>query len=217
MRLRLTMAAFLGLTSLASADFSAVQNARMQVGERQMPPQSLQVYHKNKKTRYDIGATLTVLLDEETKQRTTMDRVKKIYTQESWDPAPEKPMTGPITVKPTKRRTTVAGRPARLYLWKTSMGDITVEGQFWCAEDLNRVPLPSIVGGGFDTAAQNKNMSGHPLRIRLVTTTKEKVQAILTSEISALSTRELPDSYFEIPAGFTEEKKGEVSKPEGDK
>ncbi|MGC4046926.1 MAG: hypothetical protein QM758_24285 [Armatimonas sp.] len=202
MRLRLTMAVVSGLTSLASADFSAVQCARMQVGERQMPPQTMRVYHKDQKTRYDINATLTVILDGDTRQRTIINRATKTYSQESWDPAPEKPTTGPISVKPTERRTSVAGHSTRLYLLNSSMGDISVAGEFWCAEDLDRVPLPSIVGGGFDYTAQNNGMRGHPLRFRLVTTTSEKMQAILTSEIAALSTRELPDSYFDIPKDY---------------
>jgi hypothetical protein len=211
MRYLLAVAGLLGAPLLTRADFSAVQNARMSVGEGQMPAQVLKVYQKGKKTRYDVNANLTVILDMEAKQRTTLDRAKKTYSVAPWEPAPENPFPGKVTITPTERRTTVAGHPARLYLWKTDLDDIGITGEIWCAEDLPRVMLPSLVGGGFDPASQNKGMDGHPVRVRLTTILTEKgkkvVRSVLTTEVSALSTRELPESYFEVPSGYSEEKK----------
>lgn len=198
---------FFVLASPLRADFSAVQTSRMQVGERETPAQRLTVYQKGKKTRYDISESITVILDEETKRRITVDRAKKVYQVADWEPVPENPMVGKITIAPTERRTTIAGHSVRLYLWKASLGDIQIDAEIWCATDLPRVALPSIVGGGFDPASQNKGMDGHPFRVTLVTKQKGGLSGILTSQISAASTRELPESYFAPPAGFTEEKK----------
>jgi hypothetical protein len=200
----------LGSLSVARADFSVVQTARMSVGEGTPPAQTLTVYQKGAKTRFDIGTQLTVILDTDLKRRTTLDRIRKTYRIEPYEQKPAPPPPGKITVTPTERKTTIAGHPARLFLWHTAMGDIDVTGELWAAEDIERVEIPSILGeGGFDPAAQNKGMKGHPLRIRLTTKVKNQVRGILTSEVGAISTKELPESYFDLPAGFVEEKKGE--------
>ena len=198
------------LALVARADLSLVQTVRMNVGEGATPVQQLTIYHRGQKTRYDIGDLLTVIIDIDAKTRTSLDRQKKTFSTAPYAMlvAPRPP--GPISVTTTERRTTIAGHPARLYRWKTTMGDIQANGEIWYAEDVPRAEFPAITGG-LDTSAQIKEMSGHPLRVRLVTEVKRGTRVTLTSEVAGLSTREIPDSVFAIPAGFTEALKPEKS------
>ena len=194
------------LASPVRADLRMTQSGRMSVGA----PGALQtfaVWNKGQKTRYDIQH-LTILIDLDKKTRTTIDRFKKTYSVDPFEVQAPMPPPGPITVTPTERRTTVAGHPARLYLWKMVQKELSIAAEIWCAEDVKRVEIPTLSGGGFDAAAQNKGIGGQPLRVKLVTRSG-KITAMLTSEIYALSTDPIDDAVFAIPSGFTE-----VVKPE---
>ncbi len=207
--LRPTLVSFvaLSLLSVARADFSIVQTDRISVGESVSPAQAMMIYQKGKKTRYDIAGRLTVILDTEAKTRTTLDRVKKTYSVDPYEPFEAHNPPGPITVTPTERKTIIAGHKARLFLWKQTMGDIQTDGELWAAEDIERVYFPSIIGGGFAPASQNKTtMKGHPLRIRLMTRVKGGTTAVLTSEVTSISLKELPESYFKLPTDYVKEK-----------
>ena len=191
----------------ARADVSITQAGRLSAMGEPGALQAFSVWNKGQRTRYDIGK-ITILLDLDAKTRTAIDRQTKTYRVDPYElQAPMAP-PGPIEIKPTERRTTIAGRPARLYLWKMVSKEITVTAEIWCAEDLPRVELPALSGAGFDAAAQNKGMGGHPLRVKLVSTSG-KVSGTLTTEVYALSTRPLDDAVFAIPPGFTEEPKRE--------
>lgn len=210
-RFLLLVFACLALSANVRADLRMTQAGRMSPMGEPGALQTFAVWNKGQKTRYDIQH-LTILIDLDAKTVTTLDRFKKNYTVAAYEVQPPMAPPGPISVTPTERRTTVAGHPTRLYLWTMKQKDLNISAEIWCAEDVKRVEIPSLSGGGFDAAAQNKGMGGQPLRVKLVTKSG-KVTAMLTSEVYALSTDSIDDAVFAIPPGFAEEKKPEPPKP----
>ena len=211
----LAVASLLLLSGGAWADVSMTQSGRMSPMGEPGALQTFAVWNKGQKTRYDIQH-LTIVIDLEAKTRTTIDRFKKNYEIAPYESLAPMTPPGKIVVTPTERRTTIAGHPSRLYRWSLASKDMNITAEIWCAEDVPRIEIPSLSGGGFDAAAQNKGMGGQPMRVKLVTKAGA-VTASLTSEVWALSVKPLDDALFAIPPGFEPVKPAEPPKPTTDR
>jgi hypothetical protein len=109
---------------------------------------------------------------------------------------------GKFKVTPTKETTKVLGYTCRNYLVETTEGDVKMTWSIWTTDDikgfnansLRRLRFGQSSGSGF-----MGKIDGVPLKID-ATTPQMKLFMVATN----VKSETLPDSLFELPAGFKE-------------
>ena len=204
----LSLAAAAVASGVARADLALVQTVRLSVGGNPSPAQTMRIWNRGAKTRYDVGPSVSAVIDLDAKTITAIDRVKKTFRVSPYALAAPPSAPSGLVATPTARHANLAGHPARLTRLSATMSGMRIEMELWTADDIPRVALPTLSGvGDFDFSGRSGFPTGHPLRLRLVTApgSDPRSVAILTSEAAGISVAPIDDAVFAVPAGFVAE------------
>ena len=228
----LSALALLGAASAAHADFTIVQNTKIDSPqlkaymESMTPAQRAQmkgagnpllsgapvrsmIYQHGTKTRADIGGN-SYVVDSATKQAVLINRRNHTYTVKPYQ-APASQGTPQAKVKDTGQTKMISGHLAHRYLLSAtvpSQPGTLLQGDVWTARDIAQPP--SLSGGGPLSSMQSvfRQIKGFPLKSTLAFTGSPLGSTTVTTSLVSLSKSAVPASVFAIPAGY---KKSEIN------
>jgi hypothetical protein len=162
------------------------------------------IYVSGSKSRSDVGATNSTIVDSGSSKVTTLNRVAQTYSTEPFDSAAAQAAGSKASVKPTGKTKVILGHLCRDYHVTISTGGPSggnVSGDIWSAADL---PHPNLSGGGGMAAlmGQWNKMAGMPLLMTLTLAGGPAGTTTVHMVAKSVSTTSLPASTFAIPAGY---------------
>jgi hypothetical protein len=204
-------------------------NSMMEARMANIPPQyramvdrmmTTTMYSNGKKSRVDTSM-MTIINDVPGDKTIMINQTQHTYFVDKYDPtgaasrAPGRsPNTMPgsdevqdVNVTDTGNTKTILGHVCHEYILTANMksshgGPTSVKDDMFVAKDIAGMPAHSSAYGPFAGVAGK--MAGFPLLSNMTMNGGKADGATITIEVTSLSTDPLPESTFEIPAGFTQ-------------
>jgi hypothetical protein len=215
MRRFLTVLALLGAVSLARADFSMVANLESKDDTKSLK-KAVKIHQKGSRTRYEFDNKI-ILIDTEKKIKIDLDKSKNQYTSEQIK-EPEKEPAKPDDIKinkesiklnSKKKKVFIAGYPTEYKEIKFDNKILGIQIEMWVS-DIKGIFIPEfgdsmneIINSNADNDPED---SGSPLRFKVNMYKDGKSIFFMSWDVVSIVKDELPESLFDIPAGFKPEK-----------
>jgi hypothetical protein len=155
-------------------------------------PEKMITKVKGKNTRSEMGTTVFIHRTSENKTY-MLDTETKTYSE--INSTPTEPADSRVSVKKTSETTTINGYKCTKYLLNIEGSAMTTQW-LWVTKDIKDIDPSMFKGKGNENLFFN-DVDGIPVKIEINTP-----QGKVTSEMTELKRVTLPDSDFQIPAGY---------------
>lgn len=156
-------------------------------------PEKMVTKVKGKNTRSEMGTTVFIYRGDQDKTW-SLDTEAKTYSEISSTPAEQDDLK--LTVKKTTETATINGYKCTKYLLNMEGSAMSTQW-LWITTDIKDIN-PSLLKRGGNENLFFKDVDGIPVKIEVNTP-----QGKITSEMTELKRIKLPDSDFQIPAGYS--------------
>lgn len=164
------------------------------------------LYVSGRKSRTDIGAVNSTIINEASGKMTMINRTSHTYSTRPFGGTAGKTAGGATaSIKPTGKTKVILGHLCRDYRVNVSSASMPggISGDIWAAPDLQRLPLPALSGSPLAAlGSQWSKIAGLPLQVTLTAAGSSMGTTVVRTIATSIKTTPLPASVFAIPAGY---------------
>jgi hypothetical protein len=163
-------------------------------------------YLSGGRSRTDVGAFTSVIVDPAAKTVTTLNRTSHTYSTQPISGMAAQAQGVKASITPTGKTKLIQGHLCRDYhmtMTTPALQGGQISGEIWAAPDLPKPPVASLSGGPMAAMqSEMEKINGMPLLTTLVITGSAVGRTVVNSRTTSISTAPIPAAIFAIPAGY---------------